>query len=217
MSAVALPEEVERRVTEAERSAVIAAFFWSSELKGLLRAFAEEGLPVIPLKGPCLAERLYGGAALRSSRDLDLLVQASHVAPADALLGRLGFAPLGHPDDYHQAWRRGSTVVELHHDVENPLAWDFAIGGAWTRAEAGVFQGVPVLRLAAADELLLLCLHGVRHRFERLNLVLDLALAFAQLSGAQARPARRDSGKLAVPGAGDGFPAGVAAARGRCD
>jgi hypothetical protein len=194
--AATLPPEVAQCVAEAERSAAIAAFYWSSELKGLLRAFAEAAIAVIGLKGPCLAERIYGGAGLRSSRDLDLLVRAVDVARANALLEQQGFTPVAHPDDYHQPWRRGSTVVELHRNVENPLAFDFDIEGAWARAEASAFQGLPILRLAAADELLFLCLHGVRHRFDRMSLVLDLTLAFAHLDGTQPRPANADWAKL---------------------
>ncbi len=191
-NAVTLPAEIERRVVEAERSAAIAAFYWTSELKGLLRAFGEAAVAVIPLKGPCLAERLYGGAELRSNRDLDLLVRADDLARAKNLLSTQGFTPTAHPDDYHQPWLRGSTVVELHHNVENPLAFDFEIEGAWAGAETAVFKEVPILRLAAADELLFLCLHGVRHRFDRMSLVLDLKLAFAQLDTAQSRPRNGD-------------------------
>jgi hypothetical protein len=175
-----LPAEVLARLQSARRDAILAAFFWTAELRGLLRAFAAERIAVILLKGPSLAERLYGGTALRTSQDLDLLVRKPDYAAAESLLDRLGFAPHGLTDDYHRQWRRQTCTVELHFDIENPLAIDFDIAGAWRQAIPGEFAGQPCRLLAPPDELLFLCIHGVRHRFERLNLVLDIALALDQ-------------------------------------
>jgi hypothetical protein len=169
-----------RRLEQIDRDAAIVAFYWSSQLKSVLRAFAESDLVTVPLKGPFLAERLYTSAALRVSRDLDLLVSREDVPRAEAVLAGLGFRP-GEADDYHRPWYRQNAMIELHYDVENPLAFDFDVAGALRRAETAEFQGEPCRRLAAEDELLFLCLHGVRHRFERLSLVLDLQLGFERL------------------------------------
>jgi hypothetical protein len=168
------------RLDQIERDAAMAAFYWSSELKGVLRALGESNVRAVPLKGPFLAERLYGSAAVRVSRDLDLLVRKADLSSAEAALVAAGFAP-GVPDDYHRPWRRQTTTVELHHDVENPLAFNFYVAGALQRAQPTAFQQEPCWRLAPEDELLFLCLHAVRHRFERLSLILDVQLAFQKL------------------------------------
>ena len=169
------------RVSVVERGAAVAAFYWSSELRGLLRAFDQEGLVAVPLKGPFFAERLYGSTALRVSQDLDLLVPKAELVRAEAVLTAIGFIP-GTPDDYHRQWYRGTTTVELHHDVENPLAYNFHVESALRQARQTAFHGEHCWQLAPEDELLFLCLHAVRHRFERLSLVLDLTLAFEQLT-----------------------------------
>jgi hypothetical protein len=169
-----------QRLDKIERDAAIAGFYWSSQLKGVLRAFNQSNIVPVALKGPYLAERLYGSTALRVSRDLDLLVSAEDVPKAEVVLAELGFTP-GEADDYHRPWYRQSAMLELHHDVENPLAFDFDVAAALRRAEAAQFQGEGCRRLAAEDELLFLCLHAVRHRFERLSLVLDLQFAFEKL------------------------------------
>jgi len=171
------------RLNQIDRDAAKAAFYWTSELKGLLGAFHQAGIPAVPLKGPCLAERLYGGTALRASRDLDLLVSQSNLARAEAVLTAIGFVP-GSPDDYHRPWRRETTTVELHHDVENPLAFNFHVESALNRARPATFCGESTWLLAPEDELLFLCLHAVRHRFERLSLILDLQFAFEKLPNA---------------------------------
>jgi hypothetical protein len=168
------------RVDQVERDAAISAFYWSSELKGVLRAFGHSNVRTVPLKGPFLAERLYGNAALRVSRDLDLLVCKGELPRAEFILTEIGFTP-GTPDDYHRPWRRQTTTVELHHDVENQHAFDFHVEGALQRARRAAFQGERCWQLAPEDELLFLCLHAARHRFERLSLLVDLQLAFQKL------------------------------------
>jgi hypothetical protein len=167
-----------RKLDELHRHAQLTTFAWTETLKGVLSAFHRANLPLIALKGPCLAERIYGDASLRTCFDLDLLVRRVDLARAEQLIADIGFAPNSHADDYHRAWSRKSLNLELHHNVENPHAFDFDIDAAWARAEPSQFHSAPVWLLAPRDELLYLCLHAARHRFERLCLMLDLALAF---------------------------------------
>ena len=173
----ALPGPIQDDLSRAEREAARNSFWWTSELRGILQAFAAAAIPVIPLKGPMLAERIYGGIALRQSCDLDLLVRPEHIGSASSQLEKLGFTSISRPSDHDYAWRRGTTLVELHFDVENPRAFNFDVAGAWKRAGRRDFLGQQVWQFAPSDELLYVCLHGVRHRFERLSHVLDIALA----------------------------------------
>jgi hypothetical protein len=75
------PGAILDKLTKVQNSAAQSGFWWTCELKGILRAFAEKAIPVLPLKGPFLAERLYGGISHRVSRDLDLLVHPSDMGP----------------------------------------------------------------------------------------------------------------------------------------
>lgn len=181
---ISLPPAISDRIDRIERDAAIAAFYWRSELQGILRAFDQSSVRVVPLKGPLLAERLYGGAELHVSRDLDILVSKADFSRAEAVLTAAGFAP-GAPDDYHRPWHRQTTTVELHHDAENPLAFNFFVEGAMRNLQPAVFRGQHCWLLAPEDELLFLCLHAVRHRFERLNLILDVQLAFEKLTSTE--------------------------------
>jgi len=180
---VALTPGIQGRLEKIERDAAIGAFCRSSELKGVLAAFDRSSIRILLLKGPSLAERLYGETALRFSRDLDLLVSKADLTRAESILTAVGFVPDAYPDDYHRRWHREAAVVELHHEVENPLAFDFDVESAIRRAHPAVFQGQPYWHLAPEDELLFLCLHAVRHCFQRLSLILDLQLAFEKLAG----------------------------------
>ena len=199
----ALPAERTARVAQIERDAQVAAFYWSCELRRLLHAFAQRRIAAIPLKGPYLAQRVYGDVARRGCCDLDVLVGAADLPRAEAMLQEMGFEA-GEADDYHRAWTLRRTAVELHFDVENRLAYDFDVASALARCEPGEFQGEPCRCLAAEDELLFLCLHATRHRYERLSLVLDLRLAFDALprgaDGWKPRPEVREMDGLIALG-----------------
>ncbi|MGA2049286.1 MAG: nucleotidyltransferase family protein [Terracidiphilus sp.] len=181
-SGAALPEPIMDYLMQAEQETARNSFWWVSELKGILQGFATEAIPVIPLKGPMLAERIYGSTNLRVSVDLDLLVRSADIESSCTLLVKLGFTEYARPSDYHFSWSRGTTLVELHFDVENPLTFNFDTAAAWSRAKQRDFLGQPVWQFAPSDELLFVCLHGVRHRFEFLSNVLDLVLAFRCLT-----------------------------------
>lgn len=172
---------LDARLRKIHRDMQISAFFWTSTLRSILAAFHDRGIPVVSLKGPWMAERLCGDAALRSCCDLDLLVRPVDVTRSEDLLAQLGFLPRRRRDDHERPWRRDAVTVDLHHDVEHPLAFNFDVQRAWERVRLSHFQGVPARLLAPADELLFLCLHSARHRFERLSHVLDLTFAFQKL------------------------------------
>jgi hypothetical protein len=153
------------------------SFLWSSGLRNILMAFHQQGIPVISVKGPWLAERLYGDSSLRFCSDLDLLVRPGDIRRAEDLLIAQGFSPCGHRDDRHRPWRAGDLLIELHHQLENPL--DFDLASVWDRVRSAEFHGAPALLLSPPDELLFLSIHALRHCFERLGLIFDLAHAFA--------------------------------------
>jgi hypothetical protein len=177
-----LPPAIHARLRQIQRDLQLSAFFWTSTLTTILTAFHESRIPVISLKGPWMAERLLGDASLRACTDLDLLVRPADLVRSEEILVQLGFHPRGRRDDHERHWDRGAVSIDLHHDVENPLAFDFNVQGAWERSRLSEFHGVPARLLSPGDELLFLCLHSARHRFERLSHILDLTFALKNLS-----------------------------------
>jgi hypothetical protein len=171
----------QERLDEIKRDSELSAFVWTQTLKNVLAAFDSAGIAALALKGPCLAERLYGAASLRTCYDLDLLVRRADFARSEQLLTDLGFVPNSTADDYHRPWSRNHLNLEMHHNVENPHAFEFDVDAAWDRAHPAEFHGAPAWLFSPADELLYLCLHAVRHRFERLYLMVDLGFAFRRL------------------------------------
>jgi Uncharacterised nucleotidyltransferase len=78
-----------------QQQTAIGNLLWTGQLVALLDAFQAADIPVIPYKGPALAQLLYGDPALRLYGDLDIIVPVAQVAPARHLLVAAG---------YQQSW-----------------------------------------------------------------------------------------------------------------
>lgn len=163
-------------------------------LRGLLSAFEREGVPVIPLKGPTLAEALYRDPGLRPFTDLDLLVQRADLPRALRLLSALGYHHLdvGHSLSHGLAYRNAACFVSTATPPAGflvDLHWGFvdypgvAPAGAidhqevWGRAVKVEGWDQPVLSLCPEDLLIYLALHlTFHHALSGLLWQLDLAL-----------------------------------------
>jgi hypothetical protein len=160
----------------------------TGELVRLLGSLNDHGIQAIPYKGPTLAVTLYGHLALRQFCDLDILVRKSDVWNASALIEAQGFDPhfripetkraafvrLG----YVQLFRRdaGRTLVELHWGIAPRFfAVPFDMDAVWRRLEPMSLQGATVWTPCPEDLLLMLCVHGAKDHWEKLEWVASLA------------------------------------------
>jgi hypothetical protein len=176
--------------TAAARESRSYADMLATELDGLLHQFAERGIDVLPLKGPTLAQALYGDATLRSFKDLDLLVRRDDYPRAEALLIDLGFAA-GAVNDSEQRFSRERILVELHFDITSPRIFQFDLEGIWSRSCRGNFRGKPMHVMSVDDLVLYLCSHGLSHGFSRLIWILDVARALDALEVDRCRQVMR--------------------------
>ena len=167
--------EQKQRLDEIHREAQLSTFVWTETLKGTLAAFHRADLPMIALKGPCLAERLYGDASLRTCYDLDFLVRASDLSSCRTVCSQTSvFLPTPTPTT--------TTAVGAAMQSFSNCITTWKIPGL--RLRHGCYLGSDAASLSSmvrpfgssvlSDELLYLCFHAVRHRFERLCLIFDL-------------------------------------------
>jgi len=161
------------------------------ELGKILHAFQAAGIPVIPLKGACLAERVYGDIALRPMADIDLLVRPGDLVQSVSMLRALGydsdqpFDPIAAKtgfQDMPPLSKPGSFPVEVHWTLVTPLCnanlHEDELEKLWSRATPGTIAGVEALLLSPTDLLLHLCMHmSVHHRFNGISLrnIIDVA------------------------------------------
>ena len=171
-----MPEDFVAAALESRRAAERLA----SELARLLQRFTERGIEVLPLKGPALALELYGDAALRSCKDLDLLVRRNDFSRGEALLQEQGFIA-GAINESERRFLRDGTSVELHFDITSPEIYSFDLDGIWGRSRREDFRGSQIRAMSREDLVLFLSSHGLSHGFARLIWVLDLARALEGL------------------------------------
>jgi hypothetical protein len=190
------PDAVPVAALEALREAFYANagynLYLSGELFRILRLFDSQGIPVLPFKGPVLATSLYGNLALRQFVDLDLLIRRQHLPQARQLLYSLGyqshFGASSHPLTRAQeaAYLRSHcdisfardqrAAVELHWRFIGPyFSFQLDHERLWERLELSSFGDSSILSLKPEDLLLILCVHGTKHFWERLLWICDIA------------------------------------------
>jgi hypothetical protein len=180
----AAPSAFVRELRERYLSSAAANMRLLHELGVILRTLRAADVPVIPLKGACLAEAVYGDIALRPMADLDLLVKPADLPRALEALRQLGyesdqpFDPAAQQAEFHDMppmRKAGCVLVELHWTLVTPRC-NARIGqaeleGIWSRAVAATVAGEPARLLSPEDLLLHLCMHAsVHHRFAAVGL-----------------------------------------------
>jgi hypothetical protein len=135
-----------------------------------------DGVQPIPFKGPTLAAIAYQDLSLREFSDLDVLVQDADIAAAEGVLTATGYRSLRRLNYEHLFVRDDGVAVDLHWRLAHP-GFPIALGPAdLTPCRAPIrLAGGEVLALPAEHLLPVLCVHGTKHCWERLQWVCDVA------------------------------------------
>lgn len=158
----------------------------TAELLRLIELFDSHGVLAVAYKGPALGAYLYGSLALRQSGDLDLLVRRQDVARARALLLESGYRPRrALSEGGTEFMRRSRYAEEFDRDgVHLELHWAFTNGDVDLALDLDelaprLFQvslgprTIPIF--GVADHLLILCVHGSKHRWDRIEWLCGVA------------------------------------------
>ncbi len=173
-----------RTLSESFRFRTLVHF---SELIRLQQALTTAGIVAVPYKGPALAACLYGDVTLRQIQDIDVLVRPGDALRARRVLMDNGCVPVRKLSD-----RFAAAHVRYHCDfdfttdkrVGVDLGWRNAPGYwflpnlpelAWTRLGRLTLAGYDVPWLCREDLLLVLCLHGGKHKWDTLKWIVDVA------------------------------------------
>ena len=162
------------------------------ELGRLAGVFEREGLPVIAMKGPVLAQSIYGGIALRPFVDLDLVIDRARFDEADRILAGEGYqcrelAPFQKRSylfihGQFTFWRRMASVgsalavVDLHTAMMPPgYSYTESFDDLLKRSGTMRFGASEARTLEPVDLLEVLCYHGFKNRWDRLKYIADVA------------------------------------------
>jgi hypothetical protein len=158
----------------------------TQELLHILDRLAARGVRAIPFKGLALAWWVYGNLSLRQVADLDLLIQPGDSVRAWEAMLSLGYrmvTPLdaaGLPRDpaaYEYRFARGEElIVELRWRLSpRHFRRSLDIGWLWERCQPVLLSARTVRRLPPEELLLILCIHGAKHAWDRLMWICDVA------------------------------------------
>jgi hypothetical protein len=158
----------------------------AAELLEILKLFEARGIPALPYKGPVLAQCLYGTLALRQIGDIDILLHEGDVAAARALLvdrnyqsshWRLSVPGALRFEYQHKLKRKqGGVLVELHWTIApRSVAAALGLNELWDRREGVSLLGATVQTITGGDLLLVLCIHGSKHLWRRLEWICGVA------------------------------------------
>ena len=158
----------------------------------VLAAANSAGVPVLCLRGQALTEPLYGNPSLRPQSDVDILVGSTDVPGiADALRG-IGFTPTPF---YPMVFERGLTLVDVHTDIigiariaSRAKMTSLRAAEFFRHAKQGSLCSQPALVLEHRVLLPYLCLHALKHSFDRLIWLWDIALLARRIEEEQAWP-----------------------------
>lgn len=183
-----LPPAAAAELRALHRDGVHRGLDMAAELRRLLDALAAGGIEALAYKGPALAMRAYGQLGMRAFVDLDLLVRPGDVPRALARLAADGYAPrlafsraqerwFRRVDgDYPLVHRETGLLVELHARVSSErFCMPISTESLMRRATTVPLGGGEVRTLGDEDQLLVLAVHGAKHRWQRLEWVAALA------------------------------------------
>ncbi|MEI7831697.1 MAG: nucleotidyltransferase family protein [bacterium] len=173
----------------------------TADLIKVVRALEAEYIPVLCLKGPVLAQVLYGDPAMRLFGDLDILVKQCDYNHAEKVLHKLGLEPainelfptyettegiFALERERHFEFPHKQYVIELHWRIttrEFPRALD--IDGLFARSREVTVNGQMLRTISAEDQMIHACHHGSHHYWEKFSYIADSASALSLIDGAR--------------------------------
>ena len=157
----------------------------SGEMGLIHKLLDEKDIKTLFLKGPVVAQDLYGDISLRTSSDLDFLIPIDHLDEAENILLEQGYEK----DDYIETvlndWRfrhHHVTYFHPHKQIKLEIHWRLHPGPGketsfcdlWNRKRESKAMGSLVYYLGKEDLFHYLIVHGARHGWSRLRWLDDI-------------------------------------------
>jgi hypothetical protein len=183
----AIPAEVSSKLETLTQENTRSNLLLTGELLKIIELLEAHGIAAVPFKGPTLALWAYGDVGRREFSDLDILVRKHDVPALRKLLFSNGFTPR---PELSAAQHAAILRFDCSHNFANEkniwldIHWDFIVPSAAVHIDTDKLwdrlQPIPVNRrvlktVSVEDLLLILCLHGFTHFWERLGWIADVA------------------------------------------
>lgn len=180
--AVFLQELDRKNIANAARNAYL-----TSELENIMSILSASGIQAIPVKGPALAKESYGDISMRQFDDLDVLIKKDEIISAAKVMQSHGFSPFismsdktrGRHIDAGWGFSLTSPGADYHLEllsniVPDVYAFHFPHDILSCDLHNIEMDGNSVKTLSPENSLILLCVHGAKHAWERLGWIADI-------------------------------------------
>jgi hypothetical protein len=177
--------EIREAVREWQRRQTVLTLSLTAEMFCLLERFAALGIDVLVTKGPVLSVRCYGDPGMRQYGDVDLIVRDKDIQRSTEVMIALGYTPKVPvvaiqaskiPGEYVFRKPNAQILIEFH--TERTFRYHprpLQIENLFQRRASVTIDNREVPALSLEDELVLICVHGAKHFWERLMWIADVA------------------------------------------
>ncbi len=180
-----VPERVMKTLAGLYQHNTFEMLRLSGEMEQICRRLREADIDVLLLKGPVLAAELYGDIALRTSVDLDMMVDWRQLGRVEEILIGQGYVK----DDYIKTvlgdwkWRHHHvtfthphkrTKLEIHWRLNPSPGKEPSFRALWESKRISALTGGPVYSLGTEMLFIFLVMHGARHGWSRLRWLMDI-------------------------------------------
>ncbi len=184
-----IPDCIMKQLKERSNQSRIQALKHGAELINISKAFANQEISLMPLKGITLSQHLYNDIGVRHTRDIDILIKAENMLIAHEILVENGYRR--QPSGFDYTNKQHDRIIKyLHHfeyvnsrkNILVELHWRFHswpqshMNTVWENSIPSSFNGVPVYKMSDCMLLLMLCDHGAMHAWFRLKWLSDIAM-----------------------------------------
>lgn len=173
----------------ARRNAMLA-----SALARVVKALEGAGIACVPYKGPLLAQSLYGSLALRVFDDVDLLIRARDLPAVKSIAATEGYRPyyslapaaeaamVTSSLQYHMIFQHTESghLLEAHWKTDPAFPVEGGDAAWWNGLGRADLLGERVRTVSADEQLLMSCIHAMRHHGYRLSWIVDVAESLRQ-------------------------------------
>lgn len=158
------------------------------DCRALRSTFAAAEIPLLFLKGLPLGALAYRNSAIKSSIDIDLLIDPDDLLPAAAVLRKIGYrlvAPAGYVDDrilqqWHRGWKESvwrndqtGLQIDLHTHTADNRQLIPNITACSPSQEVQIGDGIALPTLAEKELFAYLAVHGASSAWFRLKWAAD--------------------------------------------
>ena len=174
--------------TELARDQGKSNLVFLGEMLRLYALFEAQQVTVLPYKGPILAWLAYHDFALRSFADIDFVVPHRQFPQAMTVLQAAGYRCQFDPQEAQSgecqpaageyAFLRGPHTLRVELHTERTLRYfprPLNLDEMCARLIAVEIAGRTVRTFSVEDTLVMLCVHGAKHFWERLGWIVDVA------------------------------------------